>query len=220
MDIIKSIWDNASLIFLKGFIPTIQLILTAISISFIIGAIGGTIRTLKVPILDQLLGAYIGLMRGTPFLVLLLIVYFVVFPIDAPYLAALVALVLCHGGYSIEIFRGSIEAIQEGQTEAAKSAGMSFYQSMRFIIVQQALLSALPALIGQYILLIKDTALASVIGYVELTRTGRNLMQVNLTETVQILTIVGFYYFILCHYLKQLADIIENNVKDRIVGQE
>jgi len=165
------------IIFLKGLIPVLKIVPVALLLSMIVGIIGGTIRLLRLPIIDNIIKIYISLMRGIPFLVLLFIAYFVFSTGNNPFIAATIALVLCHGAYIIEIIRGGFESIDKGQRDAAKSLGLSFFQIVSLIIFPQALLIMTPAIIGQLIILIKDTALCSVIGYIEITRVGRNLMQ-------------------------------------------
>lgn len=205
------------LLFLKGFLPTLKLIPVALFFSVILGIIGGVIRTLRIPVLDKLILFYIGVMRGTPTLLLLFISYFVLPTGDDPFYAATFALVLCHGAYMTEIVRGGLESVKKGQSEAAKSLGLSFIQRMYYIILPQAVLVIVPAVVGQLIILIKDTALASVIGYVEITRMGRNLTQ-TLFMPLPIFLYIGIYYFILCHSLKILANRIENYTKLKILG--
>ena len=157
-------------------------------------------------------------MRGIPFIVLLFIAYFV-FPTGSdPFIAVIVALVLCHSAYMIEIVRGSFESIGKGQRDAAKALGLSFWQTVSLVILPQALLIMTPAIIGQTIILIKDTAIASVIGYVEITRMGRNLMQ-TIAKPFVIFLFVAIYYFILCHALRLIGDYIEEKTHFKIAGK-
>lgn len=206
------------LLFLKGLIPTLKLVPVAILFSIIVGIIGGTIRLLRLPIIDNIIKIYISLMRGIPFLVLLFITYFVFPTGHDPFIGATIALILCHGAYIIEIIRGGFESIDKGQREAAKSLGLSFWQIVSLIIFPQALLIMTPATIGQLIILIKDTALASVIGYIEITRMGRNLMQTTM-KPFEIFLFVAIYYFILCHALKLIGNYIEEKTHFKISGK-
>lgn len=206
------------LLFLKGLIPTLKLVPMALLLSMIVGIIGGTIRLLKLPIIDDIIKIYISLMRGIPFLVLVFIAYYVFPTGDDPFIGATIALALCHGAYIIEIIRGSLESINKGQRDAAKSLGLSFLQIVSLIIFPQALLIMTPAIIGQLIILIKDTALTSVIGYIEITRMGRNLMQ-TIMEPFVIFLFVAIYYFILCHALKLIGNYIEEKTHFKITGK-
>lgn len=217
MEIVQSL-NVLKLLFLKGFIPTLKLVPVAILLSIIIGITGGTMRLLRLPIIDNVIKIYISLMRGIPFIVLLFIAYFV-FPTGSdPFIAATAALALCHGAYIVEIIRGGFESIDKGQRDAAKSLGLSFYQIVSLVIFPQALLIITPAAIGQLIILIKDTAIASVIGYIEITRMGRNIMQTT-GKPLEIYLFVAIYYFILCHALKLIGNYIEEKNYFKIFGK-
>ncbi len=204
-------------LFLKGFIPTVKLIPTALVLALLVGVVGGSLRVLRLPVLHQVLGAYVYVMRGVPTILLMFICYFVLPTGSDPMAAAVLALVLSNGAYMIEIVRGGLEAIDRGQHEAAKAVAMSFWQSVRYIILPQAVLLVLPALVGQVVLLVKVTALASVIGYVELTKMALNLMGTTMAP-LPIFFYAGLFYFVVCHLLKMLADWCERTVKERIVG--
>lgn len=217
MEIVQSL-NILKLLFLKGFMPTLKLVPVAILLSIIIGITGGTIRLLRLPIIDNVIKIYISLMRGIPFIVLLFIAYFV-FPTGSdPFIAATATLALCHGAYIVEIVRGGFESIDKGQRDAAKSLGLSFYQIVSLVIFPQALLIITPAAIGQLIILIKDTAIASVIGYIEITRMGRNIMQTT-GKPLEIYLFVAIYYFILCHALKLIGNYIEEKNYFKIFGK-
>jgi His/Glu/Gln/Arg/opine family amino acid ABC transporter permease subunit len=202
---------------LKGFVPTIKLVPIAMVLALLVGVVGGSLRVLRLPVLHQLLGAYVYVMRGVPTILLMFICYFVLPTGRYPFAAAVLALVLSNGAYMTEIVRGGLEAIDKGQHEAAKAVAMNFWQSVRYIILPQAVLLVLPALVGQLVLLVKVTALASVIGYVELTKMALNLTGATMAP-LPIFFYSGLLYFVVCHLLKMLADWCETAVKDRIIG--
>lgn len=210
--------DIIRILILRGFVPTVKIIPIALLLALLVGAVGGSLRALRVPLLHHVLGFYIYVMRGVPTILLMFICYFVLPTGKKPMTAAILALVLSNGAYMIEIVRGGLEATDKGQHEAAKAVAMNFWQSARYIILPQALLLIVPALVGQVILLVKATAYASVIGYVELTKMALNLNGTTMTP-LPIFFYTGLFYFVVCHLLKVSADWCERTIKERIIGK-
>lgn len=209
--------DILRLLLIDGVVPLLILVPLALAISLAIGVLGGAIRFLRVPILDQIMVGYIGIMRGMPILIVLFIAYYV-FPLGSnPFWAATIGLFLYNGAYMIEIVRGGLQAVPIGQREAARALGLSFWQTVHLVILPQAVLVVAPAIVGQLIILVKETAVVSVIGYVEITRTGVDLMQ-TLFMPVPIFGYIAVYYFIICHCLKMLGDRLESAARDRMQG--
>jgi His/Glu/Gln/Arg/opine family amino acid ABC transporter permease subunit len=203
------------LLLLKGVAPILILVPLALVLSLAIGVLGGAIRFLRIPIVDQILAGYIGIMRGMPILIVLFIAYYV-FPFGSnPFWAATIALFLYNGAYMIEIVRGGLEVVPAGQREAARALGLSFWQTVRLVILPQAILVVAPAIVGQLVLLIKETAVVSVIGYVEITRTGVDLMQ-TLFLPLPIFGYIAIFYFVICHLLKIVGDRLERAARERI----
>jgi len=168
---------------MKGAGLTIQI--TAMSVFFgtIIGLIIGLGRLSPKKILSKMSAVYVDVIRGTPLLVQVLIIYFAV-PglmsdiLDSPVrfnriTAAVVACSINSGAYVAEIFRAGIQSIERGQMEAARSLGMSRTQAMRYIILPQAFKRVVPPLGNEFIALMKDTSILSVIGVEELLRKGQ-----------------------------------------------
>ena len=207
------------ILFFRGLIPTLKIMPITIALSLLIGTLGGVFRFYKVPVLHQFLGFYISVVRGTPILLLYFISYFILFAAKQdPKLATIVTLVVCNAGYVIEIVKGGLQAVDKGQKDAAKSLAMSGWQSLYYIVLPQSILIIAPALVGQLILLIKSTALASSIGFVEITRTGTQLMQ-TLKKPLEVYFYVALFYFILCHLLKLIADKLEKRSCAKIIGR-
>lgn len=211
-------WNILRILFLKGFIPTVKLVPIALALALLVGVVGGSVRVLRIPVLNSLLGVYAYVMRGVPIILLMFICYFVLPTGRNPMNAAILALVLSNGAYLMEIVRGGLEAIDRGQQDAAKAVAMNFWQSIRYIILPQAVLLVLPAVVGQLVLLVKATALASVIGYVELTKMALNLNGSTMSP-LAIFFYSGCFYFVVCHLLKWVADQCERITKERIMGR-
>jgi His/Glu/Gln/Arg/opine family amino acid ABC transporter permease subunit len=211
-------WNILRILFLKGFIPTVKLIPIALVLTLLVGVVGGSLRVLRIPFLNRMLGVYAYVMRGVPTILLMFICYFVLPTGRNPMNAAILALVLSNGAYMMEIVRGGLEAIDRGQHDAAKAVAMNFWQSIWYITLPQAVLLVLPAAVGQLVLLVKATALASVIGYVELTKMALNLNGSTMSP-LPIFFYSGCFYFVVCHLLKWVADQCERITKERIMGR-
>lgn len=162
---------------LTGLKITIELTILAVFFGSVIGLVVALARLSKIPLLKPAAIAYTEFFRGTPLLVQLFMLYFGLpqllgGPIDK-FLAAVVVCSLNSGAYVAEIFRAGIQSIERGQMEAARSLGMTQAQAMRYVILPQAFKRVIPPLGNEFIAMLKDTSLVSVIGLEELTRKGQ-----------------------------------------------
>ena len=153
--------------------------ITALSVGFgmAIGVIVSLIRLSGIKPLRILGNIYVDFLRGTPLLVQIFLVYFALpalihHRVDA-FVAAIAACSINSGAYVAEVFRGGIESIDKGQMEAGRSLGMTWWQTMRYIILPQAFKRIIPPLGNEFIAMLKDSSLVSVIGFEELTRRGQ-----------------------------------------------
>jgi polar amino acid transport system permease protein len=132
-------------------------------------------RSSRNKILRSIIGAWVDLIRGTPFLVQVFIVFFILpsagIELEA-FPAAVIALTNMGACFICEIVAGGIMAVPSGQREAATASGLSSFQQLRYIVLPQALRTILPPLVGQYVLIIKDSSVVSAIGVVDVTRVG------------------------------------------------
>ncbi|MEH6451520.1 MAG: amino acid ABC transporter permease, partial [Psychromonas sp.] len=159
-------------------IVTIQISLWSLIFALTIGLSVGLMRISSNLTLKKLAITYIELIRGTPLLVQIFIVYFffgTVLEIDR-FTAGVIALSVFTAAYVAEIIRAGIQAIPKGQMEASRSLGMSYVQAMVQVILPQAFKRTLPPLAGQFINLIKDSSLVSVISITDLTKAGREVV--------------------------------------------
>ncbi len=183
-----------------GFWATLSIACTSIAISVVAGAALAFMAISKAKTLRWINRIYVEVFRAIPLLVLLLWVYYglpVVFGIKLGIFAAgVIALSLSDAAFQAEIFRGGIQSIAKGQMEAAQSLGLKDRQSMRLVILPQALRRILPALGNQFVYVLKSSSLVSVIGYQELTRRANEL---TLTEyrPLEIYTLLIVEYLIL-----------------------
>ena len=191
--------------FNQAIVITIELSIISLVAATIIGIIVGLVNTSKsksviMKILKAIANLYIYIIRGTPMLVQILIIYFGLgqmlrptgfrwLNIGGTFTAGTVALSLNAGAYMAEIVRGGIEAVDKGQIEAARSLGLTYGKTMKKIVLPQALRTMLPSIINQFIISIKDTSLLSVIGLTELTNVGKTIAA---TKSDHMLVIYSF----------------------------
>lgn len=156
---------------------TVQITLLSVLVGVIIGLFVGIARISSFRILRFAAAVYVDFFRGTPLLVQIFLIYFAIPVLTGqrmdPFVAAISACGINSGAYVAEIFRAGIQAIDEGQMEAGRSLGMTWIQTMRYIIVPQAFKQVIPPLGNEFIALLKDSSLVSVIGFEELTRRGQ-----------------------------------------------
>ena len=196
-----------------GVVITIILTLSSFVFIMIVGLLGGLGRISKNPVIHFVASLYVEIVRGIPLLVQLIWWYFAA-PVViqatgnalhisalAEYranaiLLAIIGLVVCYGAYMSEIFRAGILSIQRGQMEAARSLGMNYLQAMRYVILPQAMRVVLPPVGNEFIMLMKDTSLVSVVAVADLTRRGREFMAVHFNP-IEVWTLVALLYLIM-----------------------
>ena len=202
---------------LSGVLLTVRISLISLLISLCIGLTAGFARASKHPALSFPFGFYVEVVRGTPTFVTILYVAFVLAPLISRLIGidtfseaarAIVALAFASGAFMAEDFRAGIESIRPGQMEAAQSIGMSNFQAMRFVILPQAIRNVLPALGNDFIGLLKDSSLASLIAVKELTHLGR--LNVGLTfDTFTTWNLVAILYLTMTLGLSAGTGVLE-----------
>jgi len=219
---------------LEGFWWTIRLSLLGGALSLIWGLILAVLRQLPGKALAPvrwLTVAYIDALRGIPLLLVIFLIYGGLgalasegviprdlgiprwFGLPSPFWYGIIAITLTYGAYMAEVYRAGIEAVPSGQTEAARSLGMSHGQSMRFIVVPQAVRKVNPPLLNDFIALMKDTSLVSVIGLLETVQAGRDVYSE--TFNASALTLGAFLFLIVTIPLARFVDwlIKKQNLK-------
>jgi polar amino acid transport system permease protein len=196
-----------------GLVITIELTVISFVFILIVGLIGGLGRIAKNPVIHIIATLYVEIIRGVPLLVQLIWWYFAApaliqsigrfVHLDAlaeyrsnPILLAIVGLVVCYGAYMAEIFRAGIESIHKGQMEAARSLGMTYMQAMYHVILPQAIRVVLPPVGNEFIMLLKDSSLVSVVAVADLTRRGREFMAAHFNP-IEVWTLIALIYLIL-----------------------
>lgn len=209
------IWDNFPLL-LAGAGITIQITAMSVGCGFIIGMFASLARLSRFKIVRILVKCYVELFRGTPLLVQIFMIYFALpkllhQPIN-PYIAAVTACSINSGAYVSEIFRAGIQSIDKGQMEAGRSLGLTWAQTMRYIIMPQAFKAIIPPLGNEFIAMMKDTSLVSVIGFEELTRRGQ-LIIARTYGSFEIWSAVALIYLVMTLSISQLVAYLERRYK-------
>ena len=192
--------------------------ITALSVGFgmAIGVIVSLIRLSGIKPLRILGNIYVDFLRGTPLLVQIFLVYFALpalihHRVDA-FVAAIAACSINSGAYVAEVFRGGIESIDKGQMEAGRSLGMTWRQTMRYIILPQAFKRIIPPLGNEFIAMLKDSSLVSVIGFEELTRRGQ-LIIARTYASFEIWLTVAVLYLIMTLAVARFVGLLERRFK-------
>ncbi|WP_307327015.1 amino acid ABC transporter permease [Evansella vedderi] len=200
---------------LKGLYWTVVITVISLIIALIIGLVLGICSITRNKLLRAIATIYVDIIRGTPILVQILFIYFGLPSVTGITMSALtagiIAISINAGAYLVEIFRAGINSIDKGQMEAGRTLGFSYAETMRIIILPQAVRRMIPAFVNQFIVSIKDTSLLSVIGIAELTFAGQSIYAMNF-RAFQILFAVGVLYFIIIYILTMFSRWLERRL--------
>ena len=200
---------------LTGLSLTLKLAFVSLAIAMVLGILASLMGMSKNPILRAINSAYVAIIRGTPLLVQGFFIYFGITGLlnirISAFTAGVIALSCNAGGYLSEIFRGGIQAVDRGQYEAARSLGLSSFQTTWRIIIPQAVRICIPSVVNQWCITIKDTSIISVLGLAELTKVGQSIIA-RTYRSFEVWIIVGCMYFIVIYLLTVLARIVEKKV--------
>ena len=193
--------------FVSGLGYTLLISLFSVLLGLVIGILMALMRLSKSKILRAVSGIYIDIIRGTPTMVQLLIIYFVIFAnvhIDK-WVVGFIAFGINSGAYIAEIVRGGILSVNIGQTEAGRSLGMTHKQTMASIVMPQAMKNILPALGNEFVVLIKETAVIGMIANIDLVGAARKVQSLTYDYLIPLLSIAVIYYVCLL-YTSDAAD--------------
>lgn len=201
---------------LKGAVITIELTIFSLIISLAVGLAAAFARISHNFFIKKVAIIYISIIRGTPLLVQLMYIYFVLPELGiklSAFSSALIGLALYEGAYLAEIFRAGISSIGKGQLEAAYAIGMNYSMAMRRIILPQAIKNVLPPIGNSAILLLKNSSLAAVIAVNELMHTGENLAT-STFRNIEIFTLVAIIYWLLHYPMNRLVNSLEKRMSN------
>ena len=197
--------DNLPLL-LQGALVTVEITAMSVGCGFFIGLLVSLANLSKFSLF------YVDIIRGTPLLVQIFLIYFALPMITGqridPFIAAVTACSINSGAYVSEIFRAGIQSIDKGQMEAGRSLGLTWGQTMRYIIMPQAFKAIIPPLGNEFIAMLKDSSLVSVIGFEELTRRGQ-LIIAKTYASFEIWGTVAVIYLIMTVTISQLVGYLE-----------
>ncbi len=211
---------NSFPLLLLGAVITVKITAMSVALGIVIGLFAGIARICRVKPLRWISAVYVDFFRGTPLLVQIFLFYFAVPVITGqridPYVAAVGSCGINSGAYIAEIVRAGIQSIDEGQMEAGRSLGMTWAQTMRYVIVPQAMKRVIPPLGNEFIALLKDSSLVSVIGFEELTRRGQ-LIIAKTYASLEIWFSVAIIYLVMTLTISRFVAFLEKryNPDDR-----
>lgn len=220
MDFVR-VFEQATPLLMEGLKMTVLISLLSLAIGMVLGLVSCLFSISKNAVLKFISGVYIWIIRGTPMLVQAFIVYFGMpqliqqlinpsFRLDA-FTAGVITLSLNAGAYLSEIFRGGIQAVNKGQREAARSLGLSEARTLFKIVLPQAFKVALPSMVNQFIITIKDTSILSVIGLSEIV----NKAKIYVGKSYQFFAtyiFVAVYYLVVISVLMIISKYLEKRV--------
>lgn len=203
--------DNLKFLF-DGFILTLEVAAISIVLSFIIGILVGTLRYTRMPVVSHALALLVEIIRNLP---LLLIIFFTFFALPEVGIdfgikgSAIVALTIFEAAMISEIVRSGLNSIDKGQIEAARSSGLTYVQTLIQITLPQALRRMIPPLVSQFISLLKDTSLATVISLPELMHNANVVKGQSINFTIPIFLAAAVMYFVVNYILSIIARRLE-----------
>ena len=212
------IYDNRYMYILEGLLNTIIIAFFAVILGIVIGVLVAIVRNYhdnsgKLKLLNMLGKIYVNVIRGTPVVLQLMIIYYVIFKsVDISIvLVGVLAFGINSGAYVSEIIREGIESIDKGQMEAGYSLGLSYSKTMRYIILPQAIKNILPALGNEFVTLLKETSVGAYIGIIELTKAS-DIIASRTYDYFFPLIIVALIYLIMTLGLSKLVGLMERKL--------
>lgn len=206
-------WINIRFL-LEGLLVTLEVAFLSIVFSFIIGAMLGLIRFMKIPFLSKITGMLVDIIRNLPLLLIIFFTYFALPQIGirlSIFWSAVAAMTIFESAMLSEIIRGGLTSIPSGQIEAGISTGLSYIQTLWYIVIPQALRAMVPPIVSQFVSLIKDTSLAVIITLPELTHNVRIVYGQNTSYVIPMFIAMGFLYWVVCYSLSKLSKRLETS---------
>lgn len=217
MDVMNAFSSANMKFLLAGLGVTVEVAVISILFSFLLGIVFALIRYAKVPVLSQIIHVWVETIRNLP---LLLIIFFAFFAVPgwlhvdfSKKQAVIFALVLFESALISEIIRGGLLSVSRGQMEVARSTGLSYIQTLRFIILPQALRRMIPPLVSQFITIIKDTSLGIIIALEELMHNAQIIYNQKVSYVFPVLLVVALLYFVINYSLSIVSRKLEQRLQ-------
>lgn len=214
MQLDYSVIFNKIDLFIDGSLVTLEVSILSLIIAIGFGIIGAIFRISRFKILNVIGGIYVWIIRGTPLIVQLFILYFGLpqFGIElSPMVAGIAGLSFNTGAYISEIIRSGINAVDKGQIEAAESLGMTSSQVMVRIVSPQVVKIIIPTMVNQFIITLKNSSLISLVTITELFRTGESLIATTF-RSFEVYTTVAIFYLIMTSLLMVVSNYVEKRM--------
>lgn len=208
-------WVNIHFL-LKGFWVTIEVAVVSVILSFIFGSLLGTVRYMKIPFLSKIVGLFIDIVRNLPLLLIIFFTYFALPKLNIHMgimTSAIFGLTIFESAMLAEIVRAGIVGVPKGQLEGALSNGMTFKQALWHIILPQAYKKMIPPIVSQFISLIKDTSLATIIVLPEVTYRAQIIYAQNSKAIIPMFLALAVLYFVLNYALSIAARMIDRRMR-------
>lgn len=191
--------DNRWKFFVDGLETTLIISLFAVILGFLLGVLIAFGKLSKFKVLRGISSLYVDIIRGTPTMVQLFLIYFVIL---GPYnikreIVAVIAFGINSGAYVAEIIRGGILSVNKGQTEAGRSLGLNHWQTMLYIVMPQAIKNIIPALANEFVVLVKETAVVGYIAKIDLMAAALKVQSLTYDFTVPLVSVAIIYYVII-----------------------
>jgi len=199
-----------------GLLATFGVTVAAILCSLVIGLFAGLGRISHVVVVNRIATVYVEVIRGIPLLVQLFYIYYALGPVlklEGP-TAAVLAMSICYGAYMAEIFRAGIQAVPKGQMEAALALGLSRSQAMRKVILPQTVKLILPPIGNEFIALLKDSSLVSILAVSDLLRRGREYASTSF-RYFESYTVIALIYLVMTLFFSRLVALMEDRLRHR-----
>lgn len=208
----KPYWDIIKFL-PDGLWMTFSVTVCAIALATVIGLLAGLGQISRHVIVNRIATVYVEVIRGIPLLVQLFYIYFALgkFLHLEGFIAAVISMAFCYGAYMGEIFRAGIQAVHRGQMEAALALGLSRSQAIRMVILPQTIKIVLPAIGNEFIALLKDSSLVSVLAISDLMRRGREFAATTF-EYFEAYTIIALVYLVLTLFLSRMVAMLEERL--------
>ena len=221
LDFTRVINDTLPLL-LEGTKTTISIALISIFAGLLVGFVSCLMGISKNPVLRAISKSYVWVIRGTPMIVQAFFVFYAIpqfFPgiVPSPYVSGIVTLTLNAGAYLSEIIRGGIQAVPVGQTEAARSLGLSAFKTMIKVVLPQAFKIAIPSMVNQFIITVKDTSILSVISLNEIVNNAKKGIGMNY-RFFETYIVVAVFYLVIISALMVLSNYIEKRLNNERKG--
>ncbi len=203
----------------RGLVVTLELTACAVALGIFLGFVVAVIRTTydrtgSLGFLNGICKVYLSIIRGTPVMIQLLIIHFVLLlPMGVPkFLSAVLCFGLNSGAYVAEIIRGGMMSVEAGQNEAGRSLGLNYAQTMIYIIIPQAFKAVLPSLANEFIVLLKESSVAFYVGVADLTQAGLRIRAISYSNFLPLIA-VAIIYWIVVMILTNLVGILERRLR-------